>query len=82
MVFLKTILERCEEWSKHIYPPLPSRHSNMSWMFHASEGPIVTGQITNLLPKLEVYVCFKKLKQLMHEALIHIQYTNAYAIYI
>jgi hypothetical protein len=54
----------------------------MSWMFHASEGPIVTGQITNLLPKLEVYVCFKKLKQLMHEALIHIQYTNAYAIYI
>jgi hypothetical protein len=26
-----------QEMIKYVYPPLPSRHSDMSWVFHASE---------------------------------------------
>jgi hypothetical protein len=52
----------------------------MSWVFHIFEPwSIVIGQIVNLLPNLEVCVCFQKLKQAMHEALIYIQYTNTCA---
>jgi hypothetical protein len=54
----------------------------MSWVFYASEPwPIVIGQIINPPPNLEVCVHLQKLKSIMHETLIYIQYTNACVIY-
>jgi hypothetical protein len=54
----------------------------MSLLFYAFKSwPIVRGQTVNPLLNLETYVYFKKLEQVMHGALIHIQYTNACAIY-
>jgi hypothetical protein len=54
----------------------------MSLLFYAFKSwPIVRGQTVNPPLNLETYVYFKKLEQVMHGALIHIQYTNACAIY-
>jgi len=82
MLFVKIVWGHCNEWLRHICLPLSSRQSDMSWGFHASKlWLVVIGQIVNHPPNLEVCMCFQKLKQTMHEALIHIQYTNVCAIY-
>jgi len=53
----------CEKWLMHICPPLARRHSDISWVFHASEPSlIVTGKIANSPPNLNFYVCFQKNK--------------------
>jgi len=55
--FVKTVWGRCKEQLRYVYPPSPSRHSDMSWVFHASEPwPIVIGQIANPPPNLKL-VC-------------------------
>jgi hypothetical protein len=60
-IFVKTIYGRCEKWLRYAYPPLPSRHSDLSWVFHTSEPwPIVIGQIVNSPPNLKACVCFQK----------------------
>jgi hypothetical protein len=42
----------------------------MSWVFYVFEPwPIVIGHIINPSPNLEAYVCFQKLKQMMHEGI-------------